>query len=159
MAPSFRPARDSLARGGAVEPEDYDLGFHDLGRPGEHGEAGRHSDLLRALRSIGDHAAGDRAAEVLAPELLACGRIERIEVAADIAEEHDATGRRRHRAYDWIVGVQAPLPGTGVSVDGIDPSGPVVLGTALFAEHVERIECRHSDPWLAHRNQPKFFDA
>ena len=61
-------------------------------------EAGRHRNFLRTVRGIGDHTAADRAADLLAPQLLAVGGIERIEVAAQIAEEHDAAGRRRHAA-------------------------------------------------------------
>src|SRR5215475_7124122 len=92
-------AASSLTRGGAaIEAQHDDLGLHDLGRPGEVGEAGRHGNLLRAVRRVGDHAAADRAAEILAPELLAGGGVERIEVAADVAEEHDAPGGRSHAA-------------------------------------------------------------
>src|SRR5208282_6455643 len=54
------PTSDSLVRGRAVEPQDYDLGFHDLRWPGEHRKAGRDGDLLRAVRVVGNHAAGNR---------------------------------------------------------------------------------------------------
>ena len=89
-----------------------------------HHNADRHGDLLRTARGIGDHAAADRAAEMLAPKFLPIGGIERIEVAAHIAEEHDAAGRRSHAADDRVVGLQAPFPDAGVGVDGVDPSRP-----------------------------------
>lgn len=63
----------SLARGGAVEAQNFDLGCHDLRWPGEHRKAARHGNLLRAVRDIGDHPAGDRAAELLTPKFLAVG--------------------------------------------------------------------------------------
>ena len=155
---AMRPARLFLVmvRVGAVEAEDDDLGGHDLRRPREHRKAGRHGNFLRTVRGIGDHAAADRAAEILAPKLLAVGGIERIEVAADVAEEHDAAGRRRHAADDRVVRLQAPLPDAGVGVDGVDPSSPVSLRTAYPAEHVERVPRRHSGPWLPDRHRPQF---
>src|SRR4029077_17139283 len=130
----------------------HDLGGHDFRWPGEHREPTRHGDFLRTVRGVGDHAAGDRAAEVLAPELLAIGGIERVEVAAYIAKEHDASRRRGHTAENRIIRLQAPLPEDGVGIDRIDPSSPVPLGSAFFAEHVERVPGRHSGPWLSDRN-------
>ena len=106
-------------------PRHDDLGGHDLRWPGEVRKAGRHGNLLRTVRGIGDHAAADRAAEILAPKFLAGGGIERIEVAAHVAEEHDAAGRRSHAADDRVVRLQAPLPDAGVGVDGVDPPSPV----------------------------------
>jgi len=41
---------------------------------------------LRATRCVSYYAAGDRYTEILAPKLLAGGGVERLEVAADIAE-------------------------------------------------------------------------
>src|SRR5262245_42929858 len=112
-------ATSSLTRGGAgVEAQHHDLGRDDLCRPGDVREAGRHRHLLRTVRRVGDHAAADRAAEILAPQLLAAGGIESIEVAADIAEEHDPARRRSHAAEDRVVGLQAPIPGAGVGVEG-----------------------------------------
>src|SRR5262249_14922832 len=77
-------AASSLARGwgSVVEAQHHDLGLTDLRRPGEVREARRHRDLLCAVHRVGDHAAADRAAEILGPEFLAAGGIERIEVAA-----------------------------------------------------------------------------
>jgi hypothetical protein len=66
---------------GAVEAQYFDLGGHDLRWPGQHRKA-RHRNFLRTVDGIGDHTAGDRAAELLAPKFLAVGGIERIEVAA-----------------------------------------------------------------------------
>src|SRR5262245_53593702 len=57
-------ATSSLTRGCAVEAEHDDLGLDDLRRPGEVREAGRHRDLLRAVRRVGDHAAADGPAEI-----------------------------------------------------------------------------------------------
>src|SRR5262245_45421883 len=153
-------ATSSLARGGAaVEAQHDDLGLDDLRRPGEVREAGRHRDLLRAVRRVGDHAAADAAAEILAPEFLAAGGIERIEVAAHVAEEHDPSGRRSHAADDRVVGLQAPFPDAGVGVDGVDPPGPVSFRTAHSAEYPERVPRRHSGPWLPEFHRPQFRDG
>ena len=54
----------SLARGGAVEAQHYDLGGHDLRWPGD--KTARHGNFLRTVRGVGDHTAADRAAELLA---------------------------------------------------------------------------------------------
>jgi hypothetical protein len=67
----------SLVRGGAVAAQYFDLGGHDLRWPGEHRKAARHDNFLRSVCAVGDHAAGDRAAELLAPKPLAVGGIER----------------------------------------------------------------------------------
>src|SRR5215831_13178753 len=56
-----RMATSSFARGGAVEAEHDDLGGHDLCGPYRVRKAGRHGNLLRAVRGVGDHAAADRA--------------------------------------------------------------------------------------------------
>ena len=93
---------------------------------------------------------------MLSPKFLPIGGIERIEVAAHIAEEHDAAGRRSHAADDRVVGLQAPFPDAGVGVGGVEPSRP---GTVFLAEHVEWVEGRHSDPWLPDRYRPKLFDT
>src|SRR5215510_8309265 len=141
-------AASSLARGCAVEAQHDDLGLDDLRRPRGVREARRHRDLLRAVRRVGYHATADGAAEILAPELLAAGGIERIEVAAHVAEEHDAPGRRSHAADDRVVGLQAPLPHAGVGVDGVHPPGPMSLRTAHPAENPKRVPRRHPGPWL-----------
>src|SRR5262245_9243962 len=100
-------AASSLARGGAaVEAQHHDLGLDDLRRPGEVREAGCHRDLLRAVHRVGDHAAADRAAEILAPQFLAAGGVERIEVFAYVAEEHEASGRTSQAAGDRVVQIQ-----------------------------------------------------
>src|SRR5262249_57657481 len=101
----------------------------------------------------------DGAAEILIPQLPAAGGIERIEVAAHVAEEHDASGRRRHAADDRVVGLQAPLPHAGVGVDGVDPPGPVSNRTAESAEHPERVPRRHSGPWLSELHRPQLGDV
>src|SRR5262245_9406350 len=153
-------AASSLARGGAaLEAQHHDLGLDDLRRPGEVREAGCHRDLLRAVHRVGDHAAANRAAEILAPQLLAAGGVERIEVAAHVAEEHDASSGRRHGADDRVVGLQAPLPHAGVGVDGVDPPGPVSLRTAHSAEYPERVPGRHSGPWLPDLHRPQLRDG
>ena len=51
-----------MARGGAGEPQDYDLPGHNLGGPKDRREAGRYGNFLRTVRGIGDHTAADRAA-------------------------------------------------------------------------------------------------
>src|SRR5262249_25627073 len=89
---------------------------------------------------------GDRAAKVLAPELLAGSRVEGIEIAANIAEEHDAPGGRSHAAEDRIVRLQAPLPDAGVSVDRVYPSSPGTVRADKPAKHQELVKCRHYGP-------------
>ena len=74
-----------------LDAQYLDLGSNDLCWPGRACEARRHRDLLRAVRHVGNHAACDRAAELLAPKFLAGGGVERVEIAADVAEEHDAS--------------------------------------------------------------------
>ena len=74
-----------------LEAQYLDLGGHDLRRPGRAGEAGRHRNFLRAVRRVGDHTTAESAAELLAPKFLAGGGVERVEIAADVAEEHDAS--------------------------------------------------------------------
>jgi hypothetical protein len=96
--------------------------------------------------------------EILAPELLAVGGVERIEVAANIAEEHDAPGRRSHAADDRAVRLHAPLPDAAVGVDGIDPSGPVSVRTAHSAERPKRVPSRHPGPWLPDLHRPQFIE-
>src|SRR5262244_3633580 len=64
-------ATSSLARACAIEAQHDDLGLHDLRRPGNVRKTGRHGYSLRTVGRIGDHAAADRAAEILAPEFLA----------------------------------------------------------------------------------------
>src|SRR5271157_5212884 len=62
-----------------VEAKDYDLRSPDFGRHGGRYVAGRHRDFLGAVHCISDHPAADRAADLLAPQLLASLRIQRIE--------------------------------------------------------------------------------
>ena len=45
---------------------------------------------------VGDDAAADGTANLLAPQFVASISVERVEIAAHVAEEHDAAGRRRH---------------------------------------------------------------
>lgn len=52
-------------------------------------KASSHSDFLRIIYRISDDAAADGPTKVLSPKLLAVGDIERIEIAAQIAEEDD----------------------------------------------------------------------
>src|SRR6185436_12693263 len=142
----------SLARGAAaLEAQHHDFGFHNLRWPGNHGKAGRDGDLLGAVRRIGDHAAA-----ILSPKFLPVGGIERIKAPANIAEEHNASGRRSHGADDRVVGLHPPRPDAGVGVDGMKPTSP---GTVFLAEHVEWIDRRHSGPWLTDRYRPKLIDT
>jgi len=80
----------SLAIRVAFDAKDRDLGSPDFGRKGGRHVAGRHRDFLRAVHCVSDHAATDRAADLLAPQLLAGRRLKRIEIAAHIAKEHQA---------------------------------------------------------------------
>src|SRR5271165_997551 len=108
----------SLARSGTVKAQDDDSGRSRLRWPRDHGEAVGHGNFLGTVHAIGDDAAPDAAADAehLAPELLAVGRIERIEVAAEIAEEHHAAGGWGDGAENGVVGFHAPLPNPSVGV-------------------------------------------
>src|SRR5215831_7342230 len=147
----------SFARRGLVEAEHDDLGVHGFRGPGEHRKPPRHGHLLRAARGIGDHATAERTAELLPPQLLARGGIERVEVAADIAEEHDPTGGGRHAGDDRIVGLDAPLPDAGVGVDGVNPTGP--RANFQVAECPERVPRRHTRPWLSDGDPAQLIDV
>src|SRR5271165_1222079 len=82
------PGRDPSRRGSlAVEPEHHDPAGYEFGWPEGVGIAGRHGDSFSASGSIGDNAAGDGAADLLTPELLAGRGVEGIKVAADVAEK------------------------------------------------------------------------
>src|SRR5262245_66333348 len=84
-------SRVSFTSGFALNAEDRDLRSPDFGRKGGRYVAGRHRDFLRAVHGISDHAAADRAADLLAPQLLAGRRVKCIEIAAHVAEEHKAS--------------------------------------------------------------------
>src|SRR5271169_1334243 len=100
-SPTATPASAALIGSrSAVEPEDRDLRSPDFTRKSGRYVASRHRDFLGAVHCISDHPAGDRAADLLTPQLVAGYRIKRIEIAAHVAEEHKAAGRRRHAAED-----------------------------------------------------------
>src|SRR5208282_4541507 len=144
----------SLAR--ALEAEDRDPRGRDLNRPGGGYEASRHRDFLHAVDVIGDDAAPDRAADLLTPKLLAGVGVERIEVAAHIAKEYQASGSRRHAACDRVIGFDPPFPNAGVGVDGVEPSRPVSVRPRLLPEQVERIERPLTGPKLPGRRRDDF---
>src|SRR5277367_1885539 len=141
----------------ALEAQDRDLRSPDFGRHSGRYVAGRHRDFLAAVHCISDHPAADRAADLLAPQLLAGLRIKRIEIAAHVAEEHKASGGRRHGAEDRVVGLQPPLPDPRVGVDGVKPSRPDAVGTTELSELVERIPGLLSRPRLPERVGRNFF--
>ena len=140
----------------ALETEDSDLRSPDFNRKSGGNVAGRHRDFLRAVGCISDHSAGDRAADLLTPQLLAGGGVERIKVAAHVAKEHEASGGRRHGAQDRVIGLQPPLPHPRVGVDGVKPSRPDAVGARELSEHVERIEGLLSRPRLPDRGRYDF---
>src|SRR5262245_53938909 len=84
----------SLAIRVAFDAQDRDLRSPDFGRKGGRYVAGRHRDFLGAVHRVSDHPATDRAADLLAPQLLAGRRVKRIEIAAHVAKEHKAPGGR-----------------------------------------------------------------
>src|SRR5271169_4168591 len=135
----------------ALEAQDRDLRSPDFTRKSWRYVASRHRDFLGAVHRISDHPAGDRAADLLAPQLLAGRRINRIKIAAHVAEEHNASGGRRHCAHDRIIGLQPPLPHTRVGVDGVKPSRPDAVGARELSELVERIPGLLSRPRLPKR--------
>src|SRR5208337_5026407 len=105
--------RTSLLRG-AVDAQDFDLGGDDLGRPGGHRKAARDRDLLPAAGGVGDHPAGDRAAE---PQSLSPGGIERhstIATAPSCGADHPSPrpfitrGRQKNRRQGRQAGARRP---------------------------------------------------
>src|SRR6516225_4726871 len=140
-----------------LDAEDRDLGAADLNGEGGGYVAGRYRDLLHAVYGISDHPAGDRAADLLTPQLLAIGGVDRIKVAAGVAKEHEASGGRSHGAEDRVIRLQPPLPDTRVGVDGVQPSGPVVVGARERSELVERIDGLLCRPRLSERGRHNFF--
>src|SRR5271156_3782616 len=123
----------------ALEAQDRDLRSPDFGRHSGRYVAGRHRDFLGAVHRISDHPAADRAADLLAPQLLAGRRVNCIEIAAQVTKEHQAPSGRRHSAHDRVIGLQPPLPYTSVGVDRVKPSRPVTVGARELSELVERI--------------------
>src|SRR5450755_4954713 len=87
----------------ALETEDRNLRSSDFGRKGGRYVAGRHRDFLGAVHRVSDHPAADRAADLLAPQLLAGRRVKCIEIAAHVAKEHETPRGRRHGAHDRII--------------------------------------------------------
>src|SRR5271168_290269 len=115
------PARSqmSLRSRTAVHAQNRDLGGVDLHRPRKHREPVSHGDPLRTIRVVGNDAPAHSAADLLAEKLFPRGRIERIEVAAHITEEHDPSGGGCDTGDDGIIGLRAPLPDPGIGIDGI----------------------------------------
>ena len=101
------------------------LGGRDLRWPKDFRETVRNGHSLRPIDGIGDDAAANRAADFLTPQFAAICCVERVEIAAHVAEEHDASDRRRHAALDRIIGLRPPFPGARVGIDGGDPPSPV----------------------------------
>src|SRR5450631_244000 len=148
--------RGSLPGPVALETQNGDLRFADVGRHGRRNVAGRHGNLLRAVGRIGDHSAADRAADLLTPQLLAGGGVERIEVAAHVAKEHEASGSRRHGAEDRIIGLQSPLPYARVVIDGVKPSRPDTVGARELSHQIKWIQGLLCDPRLPDRGRQDF---
>src|SRR6267142_2123441 len=140
----------------ALETEDSDLRSPDFNRESGGNVAGCHRDFLRAVGCISDHSATNRAADLLAPQLLAGRRVKRIEIAAHVAKEHKAPRGRRHGAHDRIIGLQPPLPHPRVGVDGVKPSAPISVRAGKSAEYVGRIESPLSRPELPGRRRDDF---
>src|SRR5205823_2396938 len=77
--------------------------------------------------------------DLIAPELAARIRVERVEIAAHVAEEDNAAGGRYNAALDGIIGLRAPTPFSSIRVDGVEPSRPIEHGIRL-TPHVKRID-------------------
>src|SRR6516225_10016185 len=111
----------------------------DIAGDAETQASGRGGDALALRRLKGDNSAADRATDLVAPELAASIGVERIEIAAQIAEEDNAAGCRYYSALNGIIGLRAPTPFSLVRVDGVEPSRPIEHGIRL-APHVVRID-------------------
>ena len=94
----------SFLRGGAVEPQDYDLAC--LGFVG-------HAAIVK-LSATATFCTPSTVyvitpppipppVRAALPEFLAGGRIQRVEIAAEVSDEHDSTGRRRDGGDKGIV--------------------------------------------------------
>src|SRR5215813_345210 len=139
------------------DAQDCDFRSPDFGRKGGRYVAGRHGDFLGAVYGVSDHPTTDRAADLLAKQLLAGCGVNCVEIAARVAKEHKAPGSRRHAAQDRVIGLQPPLPHPCVGVHGVKPSRPHAVGARELSELVERIEGLLSCPWLSERGSRNFF--
>src|SRR5262245_24205938 len=129
-----------------IDPQHYNLRGTDNGWPLDMRKASGHRDPLRAICRVRDHTPANCAVKRLAPKLLSGGRVERVEVAANIAEEQQAAGRWRPTPEDRVVGSKTPLPHACVRVRCVHPAAPMSIGLGAFTEHPEGIERRHPRP-------------
>ena len=125
------------------------VGHRDLCKSGSRG------NFLGSIHRVGDDATRNRAADLLTPQFLAIGGIQRIEVAAHIAEKHDASGGWGHTALDRIVGFQPPLPGARVGIDCVDPSSPISERVGLAPDVIGVAACLAA-PWACRLQSPEF---
>src|SRR5262249_47303273 len=135
----------------ALDAEDGHFRRRVLRRPENSRQAGGGGNELLSFGLVGYDAAADGAANLLPPQFVAGVSVENIEIAAHVAEEHDATRRRRDAALHRIVGPNAPAPCTGLGVNGIDPTRPIRYRIWLAPEviGVQRI---HAGPRCAVRD-------
>jgi len=71
----------------SLDSKNGNLGGGDFRRPQDFGQTCRGSDALRLARQIGDDSAADRAADFLTPQFPPIIGVERIKIAAHVAEK------------------------------------------------------------------------
>jgi hypothetical protein len=71
-----------------------------------------------------------------------------VEISTHVAEENDATRRRRHAALNGIICFGSPSPNARISFDGVSPTRPIKSGVRL-TPRVERVDRCFAGPRFA----------
>src|SRR5262249_51303456 len=127
----------------------------DFGWPQNFCETFCNGDLLCPIDRIGNDAAANRAAEVLAPQFAPVCCVKHVEISTHVAEENDTARRRRHAALNGIIRLCPPSPSARVGIDGVRPTRPVKSRVRL-TPGVERVDRCFAGPWLAGRDGGDF---
>src|SRR6516225_8070843 len=93
---NFSNARPSaVCRGTFVDTQHHDLGGPDDCWPHDMRKPGCYSYFLSTVRHVGNHTTADCAVKRFAPELLSGRRVQRVKIAAHVAEEQHTARRWR----------------------------------------------------------------
>src|SRR6516162_7617521 len=113
-------------------------------------------DLLRPIDGIGNDAAANRTADILAPQFAPVCGVKHVKIPAHVAEENDASRGRRHAALNGIIRLCSPSPSARIGVDGVSPTCPVKSRVRL-TPRVERVDRRLAGPRFAGLDGGDFF--
>src|SRR5215467_10045129 len=138
-----------------LQPKYRYLGGCDFGWPQNFCETFCNGDLLCPIDRIGNDAAANRAAEVLAPQFAPVCCVKHVEISTHVAEENDTARRRRHAALNGIIRLCSPSPSARVGIDSVRPTRPVKSRVRL-TPGVERVDRCFAGPWLAGRDGGDF---